>query len=259
VSIGVSYERRNSVAWITLDRPEVHNALSRAVRAEIPRALTRAARDEEVEVVVITGRGERAFSAGADISEFNGPLAPSADETRGADIRWHEAPSNCPKPVIAAINGLCLGGGLELALACDLRVCARRATFALPEVGVGVIPGGGGTQRLARVVGLGPALAMILTAERIDAEEAHRIGLVWRVLDDDALAGEAQALALRIAAHGALALETAKAAVYRGLDVSLDAGLALEAELSARIVGGAEQRQRADAFTARRAPRTDAA
>jgi enoyl-CoA hydratase/carnithine racemase len=257
MSSPVTYERVDSVAWITVDRPDVLNALNREARAEIPRAVQRAAGDDEVAAIVVTGRGERAFSAGADISEFNGPNAPSADETRGAAIRWHDAPSRCPKPVIAAINGICLGGGLELALACDIRICARRASFALPEVGVGVIPGAGGTQRLARTVGLGAALWMTLTAERIEAQEAHRIGLVSRVVADDELAAEAQALAIRIAGHGALALEAAKAAVYRGLDGPLDAGLAIEAELSARVVGSADQISRAEAFAARRPRPTD--
>jgi enoyl-CoA hydratase len=247
----VRYERRESVAWITLDRPDVLNALSRATRHEIPAALAHAAADDRVAAIVITGAGERSFSVGADISEFNGPLAPSADETMGAALRWHEAPSHCPKPVIAAINGFCLGGGLELALACDLRICASRATFALPEVSLGVVPGAGGTQRLARVVGVGRALAMILTGDRIDAAEAHRIGLVSWVVPDAELEAEAQSLAARIAGHGRLALECAKAAVYRGLDVGLDAGLALEAELNARVMGGEEQVDRATAFTKR--------
>jgi enoyl-CoA hydratase/carnithine racemase len=248
----VRYERRESIAWIILNRREVLNALSRATRHAIPTALAHAAADDEVAAVVITGAGGRSFSVGADISEFNGPLAPSADETTGAALRWHEAPSHCPKPVIAAINGLCLGGGLELALACDLRICASRATFALPEVSLGVVPGAGGTQRLARVVGAGHALAMILTGDRIDAAEAHRIGLVSWVVPDAELEAEAQSLAVRIAGHGRLALECAKAAVYRGLDVGLDAGLALEAELNARVMGTDEQVDRATAFTKRR-------
>jgi enoyl-CoA hydratase len=247
----VQYERRDSVAWITIDRPDVLNALNRAARRDIPIALERAARDGDVAAVVITGAGERSFSVGADVSEFNGPLAPSADETTGAGLRWHEAPSHCPKPVIAAINGFCLGGGLELALACDLRICASRATFALPEVSLGVVPGAGGTQRLPRVVGLGPALAMILTGDRIDAAEAHRIGLVSRVVPDADLRAEAQTLATRITGHGRLALECAKAAVYRGLDAGLDAGLALEAKLNARVMGSPEQVERAAAFTGR--------
>lgn len=247
----VRYERRDSVAWITIDRPDVLNALSRATRRAIPLALGRAEEDHQVAAVVITGAGERSFSVGADISEFNGPFAPSADETSGARLRWHEAPSHCPKPVIAVVNGFCLGGGLELALACDIRICAARATFGLPEVSLGVVPGAGGTQRLARVVGVGHALAMTLTGDRLDAAEAHRIGLVSRVVPDADLEAEAQAFATRIAGHGRLALECAKAAVYRGLDTNLDAGLAVEAELNARVMGSAEQIERAAAFTDR--------
>jgi enoyl-CoA hydratase len=247
----VHYETRDSIAWITIDRPDVLNALSRAVRRELAVALDRATTDRDAAAVVITGAGERSFSVGADISEFNGPLAPSADETIGGAPRWHEAPARCPKPVIAAINGFCLGGGLELALACDLRICASRATFALPEVSLGVVPGAGGTQRLPRVVGLGPALAMILTGDRIDAREANRIGLVTRVVPDADLRTEAQALATRIAGHGRLALECAKAAVYRGLDIPLDSGLAVEAELNARVMGRQEQVDRAAAFADR--------
>jgi enoyl-CoA hydratase/carnithine racemase len=251
----LTYEQRDEVAWITINRPDVLNALSRATRAAIPEALARAALDEDVAAVVITGSGDRAFSVGADVSEFNGSLAPSADETRGAGPRWHEAPSRCPKPVIAAINGFCLGGGLELALGCDIRICGARASFALPEVGLGVVPGAGGTQRLPRIVGLGPALAMILTGDRIGSEEAHRIGLVSRVVPDDDLGTEAQALAMSIAGHGRLALECAKASVYRGIDVDLDAGLALEAEFNARVMGSPEQVSRAEAFTSRKTRR----
>jgi enoyl-CoA hydratase len=247
----VKYEQRDAVAWITIDRPHVLNALSRGTRQEIPRAIERAAQDEAVAAIVITGQGERAFSVGADVTEFNGPLAPSADETTGAALRWHEAPSHCPKPVVAAVNGFCLGGGLELAMACDIRICAVRATFALPEVSLGVIPGAGGTQRLPRIVGVGQALSLILTGERIGADEAHRIGLVSRVVPDDELQSEAQALASRIAGHGSLALECAKAAVYRGLDTALEAGLAIESELNSRVMGSAEQVERAETFTAR--------
>jgi enoyl-CoA hydratase len=248
----VRYERRDSVAWITIDRPDVLNALSRAARDAIPAALDRAGSDDDVRAVVITGAGDRSFSVGADISEFNGPLAPGAEETRGAALRWHEAPSHCPKPVIASINGFCLGGGLELALACDLRICASSATFALPEVSLGVVPGAGGTQRLPRIIGLGRALAMILTGDRVDAAEALRLGLVGRVVPDADLEAEAHALAARLAGHGQLALECAKAAVYRGFDAGLDAGLALEAEMNARVMGSREQVERAAAFTTRR-------
>jgi enoyl-CoA hydratase len=253
----VMYEQRDSVAWITIDRPHVLNALSRATRQEISRAIDRAAHDDGMSAVVITGRGERAFSVGADVTEFNSPVAPSADETAGAGLRWHEAPSHCPKPVVAAINGFCLGGGLELAMACDIRICAAAATFALPEVSLGVIPGAGGTQRLPRIVGLGHALSLILSGDRIGAEEAHRIGLVSRVVPDEELQSEAHALAMMIAEHGSLALECAKAAVYRGLDVALEAGLAIEAELSARVMGSGEQLERAEAFTARNNKRSD--
>jgi enoyl-CoA hydratase len=252
----LKYEQRDTVAWITLDRPDVLNALSRATRQEIPRAIDRAAQAEGVSAIVITGHGERAFSVGADVTEFNGPRAPSADETAGAGLRWHEAPSHCPKPVVAAINGFCLGGGLELAMACDIRICAARATFGLPEVSLGVIPGAGGTQRLPRIVGVGNALSLILTGDRIGSDEAYRIGLVSRVVPDDELQSEAQALASRIALHGSLALECAKAAVYRGVDVALEAGMAIEAELNARVMGSAEQVDRAEAFTARKT-RTD--
>lgn len=247
----VAYERRDAVAWITIDRPSALNALSRATRAAIPEAVAAAAADDDVAVVVITGSGDRSFSVGADIKEFNGPDAPSAAETAGASVRWHDAPARCAKPVIAAINGFCLGGGLELALACDIRICADHAQFALPEVGLGVIPGAGGTQRLPRTIGMGPALSMILTGDRIDAQEAYRIGLVARIVAGADLEAEAQALATRIADNGALALECAKAAVYRGMDVALDAGVAIEAELSARVIGSDEQRRRADEFAAR--------
>lgn len=247
----IRYEVRDTTAWITLNRPRALNALNRDLRGRLPEALACAADDAAVRAVVIAGAGERAFSAGADITEFNSPSALGPEPAEGAGARWHEAPTLCPKPAIAAIRGFCLGGGLELALACDIRICTPDAQFGLPEVGLGIIPGGGGTQRLPRLLGAGPALHLILTGERIDAQEALRLGLVSRIVDPGALAAEAEVLANRLAENGALALACAKAAVQRGLGLPLDAGLAIEAELLGRVMASEERAERAEAFMAR--------
>ena len=251
MTVRVVYDVRDGVARITVDRPEALNALSRAVRREIGERLEQATGDPEVLVVVVRGAGGRAFSVGADIKEFNDERASSADERTAGGARWHDAARACGRPVVAAIDGFCLGGGLELALACDIRICTDRSSFALPEVTLGVIPGAGGTQRLPRTIGIGPALDLILTGRRIDAAEALRIGLVTRVVAPDELDEAVDQLVATLAANGSFAMECAKAAVLRGADVPFDAGMAIEAELSDRVIGSAEQLARADAFAAR--------
>ena len=184
---GASYqtirlERRDGVATVTLNRPDVLNAMNNAMREELLDAFTRLRADEEVRAVIVTGAGERAFSAGADIREFLDPPVPTRfrEERRRLDFRREM--DRCPQPIIAAIRGFALGGGLELALACDIRIAAEDAQLGLTEINLGIIPGGGGTQRLPRLVGRGKALEMILTGARVPAAEALRIGLVERVV-----------------------------------------------------------------------------
>src|SRR3989475_9812192 len=172
----------DAIATITLNRPEVHNAMTDAMRRELTRCFEALGTDDDVKVVVATGAGEKAFSAGADIREFVAPLVPVQfrEHRRRVDVR--QAMDRCPQPILAAVNGFAFGGGLELALACDIRVAAASAQMGLTEINLAIIPGGGGTQRLPRLVGRGKALEMILTGARIPADEALRIGLVERVV-----------------------------------------------------------------------------
>ncbi len=251
----VLYEKHGATAWITLNRPEALNAINVEVCDGLARAVRHADADPEVRVMVLRGAGARAFSAGADIKEFR-PLE-SASQSRQSLVpgnRWIDAVGGASKPMIAAIHGFCLGGGLEIALMCDLRIAAEDAQFGLPEVSLGIIPGAGGTQRLWRVVGVGHALRMILTGERIDAQEAHRIGLVTQVLPSGRLVEEAERLANVIASHAPLALAMAKEAVCKGPDLGLTDGLRLEADLSALLLTTHDYVEAATAFAEKRRP-----
>src|SRR5499433_4166641 len=224
----IRYELADAVATITLNRPAVHNAMNERMRRELTRLFTDLATDDGVRVIVVTGGGERAFSAGADIREFVEPPVPVhfRDGRRRVDFR--AAMDRCPQPIIAAIRGFALGGGLELALACDIRIAGEDSQLGLTEVNLAIIPGGGGTQRLPRLVGRGKALEMILTGARIDAAEALRIGLVERVVPVAELMPAAQGLARDIAAKAPIALRYEKEAVVSGLGLPLQDGLRLE-------------------------------
>ena len=218
------------VAVVTINRPEKRNALSATVRREIGEALDALRVDEVVRVVVFTGAGEKAFVAGADIGEF-AQRTPIEQRDVMASRRIFDEIAAYPKPVIAMINGFALGGGCELALSCDVRIAARSARFGQPEVRLGLIPGGGGTQRLPRLIGAGGALRMILSGELIDAAEAHRLGLVDELVDDAQLRTRTLELARTMAAHSPLALRLAKTAVASAAETPLSAGLAYEREL----------------------------
>ncbi|MPZ25853.1 MAG: enoyl-CoA hydratase/isomerase family protein [Micromonosporaceae bacterium] len=249
----VRWERRGPVAVVTLHRPEVLNSINTAMRAGLAEAFARADTDREVRVVLVRGAGERAFCAGADITEFTAPasLAEVREQKRHS---WVEALGALRKPTIAAIHGYCLGGGLELALGCDIRIAATDAVFALPEVKLGIIPGAGGTQLLSRFVGLGQALRMTLTGERIDATHAHRIGLVTDLVEPTDLAGASEALASSIADCGPVAVAYAKEAIRRGIELPLPDGLRLEADLSTLVQSTSDRLEGATAFRERRKP-----
>jgi len=242
-------ERREQVGWITLNRPEAINAINDAVREGLPAALRAFDADPAVHVILLHGAGPRGFCAGADLKEKrpdDGDVGPQA--LRGRAV-WIDAFDAIAKPVIAAIHGYCMGGGLEIALACDLRIAAPGAVFALPETGLGLIPGGGGTQRLPRLVGLGRALDLLLTGERIDAEEAHRCGLVSRLASSaEALMDEAGELAVRIAARPPTATRFAKEATRAAIELDLRAGLRLERDLFAFLLTSDERRAAVAAF-----------
>jgi len=226
-------ETKNHLAYVTIDRPKVLNALSMAVMDELRRAFAAAKDDPEVRLVILTGAGEKAFVAGADISELalQTPIAAKEYTHRGQAVL--DAIENLGKPVIACINGFALGGGCELALACTLRLASENARLGQPEVKLGLIPGYGGTQRLSRLVGKGVAMQLVLTGEVISAAEALRIGLVNEVVPTAELIPRAEAIAAKIIANAPLAVQYAMEAVNHGLDMTLAEGLYLEATLFA--------------------------
>jgi enoyl-CoA hydratase len=235
----LTLERRDQVAILTLSRPEKLNALNQALLTELEHAVSALQADTSLRVVVVTGAGEKAFVAGADIGEL------AVLDTRGAEAasafgsRIFRRLETGPLAVIAAVNGFALGGGCELALACHIRIASENAKFGLPEVGLGIIPGYGGTQRLPRLVGLGMASELIATGRMVDAEEALRIGLVNRVVPLASLLDEALAMAQKIAANAPLAVAAALEAARRGLDLDLDQGLRFESTLFG-ILGSTE-------------------
>ncbi|MGK7310878.1 MAG: enoyl-CoA hydratase/isomerase family protein [Candidatus Longimicrobiales bacterium M2_2A_002] len=246
-------EVADRVATITVDRPEKRNALNGQVRRELIEALDGLEGDADVRVIVITGAGEKAFIAGADIGEL---AERTSLEQRAAmeGRRVFTVIAELGKPVIAAINGYALGGGCELALACDLRIAARGARLGQPEVNLGILPGGGGTQRLPRLVGLGRAMRLILTGELIDAEEAERIGLVDVLVDDDELAHRTRELATSIATHSPVALKLIKEAVRASAEMPLAAGLELERELFITAFSSEDRSEGIRAFLEKRTP-----
>lgn len=249
----VHLTRRDAVATLTIDRPEKRNALSAAVRRALLERLAEAMADAEVRVVVITGSGEKSFVAGADIAEFASRTP--VDQYRAMRLPSPlEAIERAPKPVIAAINGYCLGGGLELAMACDFRLAAAHATFGQPEINLGIIPGGGGTQRLPRLVGLGHAMRMILGGEPIDAAEALRIGLVQEVVAGGELLARAHAVAARIAQKSPVALAAAKEATRAALQTPLAEGLRVETGLYLLAFSSADKDEGVRAFLEKRPP-----
>ena len=251
----ILFECRDGIAYLTLNRPEVLNARNRQMREELIDAVTTIRSDPEARVVILTGAGERSFSAGRDLKEAaQEEVGVVAARQAKMEISDTEMIARLNKPVIAAINGFALGGGCELALACDIRVAVEGAKVGLPEVSRGMIPGSGGTQRLSRVVGLGKALELILTGTVIDAEEACRIGLVNKVVPRDQLMAAAEEYAHAIVAKAPLAVVFAKEAVREGYEMSLDDGLRLETDLSALLRTTADVKEGARAFVEKRAP-----
>jgi enoyl-CoA hydratase len=244
-------DRDGAVAILTIDRPEKRNALNGQVRAELIGALDRLRDDDAVRVLVVTGAGEKAFVAGADIGEFaeRTPLDQRATMT---GRRVFDEIAAYPKPVIAMINGFCLGGGCELALACDVRVAADTAKLGQPEINLGIIPGGGGTQRLPRVVGTGQAMRLVLSGELIDAAEALRIGLVDVVHPAAELREKTLDFARGMAARSPVALRMAKSAVRAAAEMPLSAGLAYETELFVTCFASDDKREGVAAFLEKR-------
>jgi len=240
------------IATITVNRPDKLNALNDEVVAELDRVADDVRTRNDVGGIIITGAGSKAFVAGADIGELSkqGTIDGKERALRGqAAFRKFET---SPKPVVAAVNGFALGGGCELAMACHIRIASEKAKFGQPEVKLGITPGYGGTQRLPRLVGKGRALELILSGRMVDAEEAHRIGLVNRVVPAEALIAESEKLLGGILAMAPLAVALAIEAVDRGLDVSLEEGLLLEANHFGLISASADMREGMAAFLEKR-------
>jgi enoyl-CoA hydratase len=243
----------DGVAVITINRPEKRNALSAAVRRELLSALDQLREAAEARVVVLTGSGDKAFIAGADITEF-AQRTPVQQRAVMEERRIFDAVAEFPKPVIAMINGFALGGGCELALACDMRIAARSARLGQPEIKLGIIPGGGGTQRLPRLIGVGSAMRLILTGELISAEEAVRLGLVDVMVEDDDLATRTFEIARAMAAQSPLTLRLAKTAIRAAEEMPQAARLAFERELFITSFGSSDKREGVAAFLEKRAP-----
>jgi enoyl-CoA hydratase len=246
-------ERRDRVAIITINRPDKRNALNIKTREEGAALLEELSKDDSVGVVVFTGAGDKAFIAGADIAEFAGRTANMQREVMHGRSLF-TAIDSFPKPVIAMINGYCLGGGCELALACDIRIASENASFGQPEINLGIIPGGGGTQRLTRLVGEGKAMELILTGEIIDAQHAFAIGLVNHVVPLDQLEAKTMEIAGRIADKGPIALRMAKEAVKLASRSNLDEGLKREIDLFALCFATEDKDEGVKAFLEKRKP-----
>ncbi len=242
------------IGIITVNRPEHLNALDRATVEELAEVIELAAADDEIKVIIITGAGDKAFVAGGDIAFMQGL---TVVEARGF-ARFGQGVlrklESIAKPVIAAINGFCLGGGCELAMACDFSIAAGKAKFGQPEVGLGVTPGFGGTQRLPRLIGIGRAKQLLYTGDIIDAEEAKRIGLINAVVPDGELMDYVSGIARRIIAQGQLAVRFSKAAVNNGMQTDIDRAMTIESDIFALCFSTADQREGMQAFIEKRKP-----
>jgi enoyl-CoA hydratase len=248
----VKTENKDGVLFITIDRPKSLNALNAQTVDELRQAFEAAREDEAVKAVIVTGGGEKAFVAGADINELAKMTPITGKEVARNGQRTFRAIERFPKPVIAAINGFALGGGCELALACHIRIASEKAQLGLPEVTLGIIPGYGGTQRLARLLGKGRALELILTGDRIGAAEAERIGLVNRVVPADQLLATAEEMARKIMTRGPLAVHAAIEAVMSGTDMAFEEGQLLEATLFGLLASTEDMKEGMGAFLEKR-------
>jgi enoyl-CoA hydratase len=251
----IVYEKKGPIAYVTLNRPKVMNALNKATINELRVAFEDARDDSAILGVVLTGGGDKAFAAGADIAEIANNTAVEAEEATRRGQGLTDLIENLGKPVVAAVNGFALGGGCELSMACTIRVAAERAKFGQPEVKLGVIPGYGGTQRLPRLVGRGCALKLILSGDIIDAAEAYRIGLVDEIVPDANLIERTEAILKKIIANAPLSVKYALEAVNKGMETSVAEGLIIEASLFAICASTADKKEGTSAFLEKRAPK----
>ncbi len=233
----IIYEKRGPIAWVTLNRPNVLNVYNTTMRDDLYQVLEAVRDDPEVQGAILCGAGERAFCAGADLTEFGtAPSQAIARGVRGQRDVWGVF-IGMEKPLVAALHGYVLGSGVEIALLCDIRISSEDAVFGLPELALGMIPAAGATQTLPRVLGTGPALDILLTGHRLDAAEAYELGLVSRVVPRKRLLDEAEALLGRILGQDTLAVRYAKRAVVRGMEMPLGRALELETRLAAHLLG----------------------
>jgi enoyl-CoA hydratase len=248
------FDNQDGIGVVTVNRPKALNALNADTMAELDRLAGAIAKDPAVKAVIITGAGDKAFVAGADIAYMQ-PLSAADGRTWGkAGQAVFDKIENLPQPVIAAVNGFALGGGCELAMACDIRIASDKAKFGQPEVTLGITPGFGGTQRLPRLVGKGRAKELLFTGDMIDAADAYRIGLVNKVVAPEELMDAAIALARKIMSRGPVAVGLCKAAVNEGLDTDLQTGVAYEAEVFGLCFATADQKEGMAAFLEKRKP-----
>jgi enoyl-CoA hydratase/carnithine racemase len=250
----VLYEKKDAIAYVTVNRPQVLNALNTPTWKDLRAAFEDARDDATVHGVILTGTGNRAFIAGADIGELAHVTALEAQQTSRFGQGVLDLIESLGKPVIAAVNGFALGGGCETAMACTLRIAVDTAKFGQPEVALGLLPGGGGTQRLPRLVGKGRALQLILTGDMIGAEEAYRIGLVNEIVPAADLIPRAEAILKKIASNAPIAVRLALEAVNEGMEASQSEGLLLEASYFGLCAATEDKKEGTAAFLAKRAP-----
>jgi len=250
----IMFETTDGISTITFNRPKALNALNSDLLDELDRALQEISGNEEIRVLVLTGAGEKAFVAGADITELAKLDTLSAKVFINKGLSIINKIAELPIPAIAAVNGFALGGGLEIAMACDFIYASTSARFGQPEINLGLIPGYGGTQRLPRIIGIGRAKELLLTGKMISAEEAYRLGIVNRILAPDALMGEAMNIAREMATKGKVALRAIKQAVNYGLNVDLASGLRIETDAFAVCLASSDAKEGTSAFLEKRKP-----
>ena len=250
---GILFEKDKNIGVLSINRPDALNALNSDVLDEINNVIDMIIEDDQVHILIVTGEG-RAFVAGADISEMKDMDMFKARKFAEKGLKLFRKVELMEKPVIAAVNGFALGGGCELAMCCDIRIASPKAKFGQPEVGLGIIPGFAGTQRLSRIVGLAKAKELICTADMIDAEEAYRIGLVNKVVPEEDLMDEAMAMANKILSKGQIAVRFAKVAINRGIETDIETGMDIERDLFGLCFATEDQKEGMDAFLMKRKP-----
>lgn len=250
---GILFEKDKNIGILSINRPDALNALNSDALDEINNVIDMVIEDDQVHILIVTGEG-RAFVAGADISEMKDMDMFEARKFAEKGLKLFRKIELMEKPAIAAVNGFALGGGCELAMCCDIRIASPKAKFGQPEVGLGIIPGFAGTQRLSRIVGLGKAKELIFTADMIDAEEAYRIGLVNKVVPEEDLIDEAMAMANKIISKGQIAVRLAKVAINRGIETDIETGMDIERDLFGLCFATEDQKEGMDAFLMKRKP-----